>query len=462
MMLKVRLDEARFPPIPKLPASPRVVESARHIECLFDGEAKELTGFDAEALYDLFQNALTTGDWYSITFRDWKLVVWIAFGGERPLSDENGFLDKLLEQLRNQNKRSAYRALILAYLRDFDPSKKWVHKVSDQIRKIIRQYNWPWSWRHDEYRLFDPHQAPKRIAEACLELGSSWHDALESLGMGGANISFGMAAHAWVAATDKVKQTLSKSSPDLDIVDTVLDWSVTEGDLRYQKHRAVLATALLAPWQDHAAPEAIQEKIVSFLLEYYKDPRLPKNSKSWIGVPDDIVSILRKWLSRVALEQFFEVVDQVAQEHMWRFRRAFWLAYYDANVIDDAWVLFGPAAQMYAKRIFGKTQSYGILQKGYQVQSDHSVLLMKIGKLTVADWSHNGKCHIWLDGNRSAPKLYFPRYQRHDVVTESDNGGQIHHSSTHGTWQRQVEAYIRKHAGISISEQSYMPKEWQQ
>lgn len=459
MTLKAQIGNARFPPIPKLPSAPRVAENARQIESLFDGKAKELTGLDAEALYTLFRNALITGDWRSINFKDWKSVIWIAFGGELSLADEKNFLDKLLSQLRKQNKRSAYRSLILAYLRDFDPSKKWPYKVSDQIKTALRQYNWPWSWRHDEYELFNPHLAPKRIAEACLELGDNWRNALESLGMGGANLSFGMAAYAWVAATDKVKHTLSKASPDLDIVETVLDWSITEGSLRYDKHRAALAIALLAPWQNQPAPDAVQERIVSFLLEHYKDPRLPKNSKSWLGVPDDIISVLRKWLTRVALEQFFEVVDQVAQEHMWRYRRVFWLAYYDANVIDDAWVLFGTEAQMYAKRIFGKSQSYGILQNGYQVQSDHSVLLMKIGKLTVADWSHNGKCHIWLDGNKSAPKLYFPCYQRRDVVTNSDNGGQIHHSSAHGTWQRQVASYIRNHTGVSISEPNYMPRE---
>lgn len=85
---------------------------------------------------------------------------------------------------------------------------------------------------------------------------------------------------------------------------------------------------------------------------------------------------------------------------------------------------------------------------------------MKVGKLTIADWSHNGKCHIWLDGNVSSPKLYLNRYSRGDVVRGSDNDGQVHHGSDYGTWQRQVATYIRTHTGISLSEKSYMPEGW--
>jgi hypothetical protein len=204
----------------------------------------------------------------------------------------------------------------------------------------------------------------------------------------------------------------------------------------------------------------LQGKVGKFALIQTREGAVPSAEPPASAIEDEAVAVLRKWLTGVALEQFFEVVDQVALERMWRFRRAFWLAYYNADVINDAWVLFGPYARSYAQRAFGKTQSYGSLERGYQVQSDHSVLLMRIGKLTVADWSHNGKCHIWLDGNAAAPKLYLPRYGRSDVVHSSDNEGQVHHGSDHGTWQRQVASYIRQYTGISLPEKSYIPDGW--
>ncbi|MFZ3325517.1 MAG: EH signature domain-containing protein, partial [Methylocella sp.] len=86
-------------------------------------------------------------------------------------------------------------------------------------------------------------------------------------------------------------------------------------------------------------------------------------------------------------------------------------------------------------------QSYGNLLKGSGVLSNHSVLLMRSGKLTIADWSHNGRCHIWRDGKMEAPKLYQRRYGRDDLIGNSDNGGQAHYGSEQGTWQRQIEAY---------------------
>lgn len=460
MSLRDLVRETRAPILPKLPEFTRVESEVEKLAKIFESEDKKLTAIAADALVNRFRTALVNGNWNAISFREWKSAVWVSFVGKNPLADNPAFLEHLIEQFRSRQKRSAYQGLILAYLRDFDPQKTSIRRVAAELAGAVRLFDWAWIKRHEKYRLFSPDDAPRLIAAKCLEPGNNALDVLESLGMGGSRSSGGMAAQAWLCATKRVENMLAHRAVNHRIIDTVLEWSAAGDELRYPTRRSAIATALLLPWTNQSVPSDLKEKISAFLIQYLKDPRLPKNAKEWVGVPDDVIAILRRWLTGVALDQFFEVVDQIAQERMWRYRRAFWLAYYKADVVDDAWVLFGPQAQYYARRAFENTQSYGWLEKGYQIQPDQSVLLMKIGKLTIADWSHNGKCHIWLDGNKAAPKLYYPHYNRNDVVQGSDNGGQVHHGSEYGTWQRKVEHFIQGHTGISLSQRNYMPEDW--
>jgi len=452
MTLRDTLANARPPMMPRLPDQPSVAAESASIATRYDGEGTGLATRDANALILRFANALESGDWRDLSPKDWKYAPWVWFMGGDPLAERPGFMDRLVKHFRTNPKRSACRALIYAYLRDFDPSKRSIQRIARELDGAVRQHEWAWTERHDKFALFAPDQAPGRIAAACLSGGRNPFDALESVGITRSMASGGMAAHAWLQAVAQAREGLSRESPNQDLLDKIMLWSSGPNGLTYPEpgYRAALAESLLLPWSARQAPDDIREKVTAFLLGHFKDPRLPINTKDWLRVNEDAVSVMRKWLTGVALEQFFVVVDQVAQEGMWRYRKAFWLAYYNIRAIDDAWVLFGPAAQAYARQAFGKTQSYGILEKSGNVMSDHSVLLMRIGKLTIADWSHSGKCHIWLDGNPKSPKLYRARYGRYDVVEGSDNGGRIHAGSENGRWQADVESYIQKATGIRL------------
>lgn len=453
MNLRESVRSSRVPVVPNMPARPRVAAQEEALAAQFDA-AKALSPLDADALVRRLRDFSGRSEWDSITFREWKKAVWVLFGGNQALSEETGFFDRLLEEYRQKNRRGAYHGLVLAYLRDYDPGSPPIRRAAKEIGRVLDQFAWPWKQRDKNYQLFSEY-APETLAKACLSSETPL-EVLRDAGVGGARAYGGLAACAYGQAINQLKDMLSQKEPNFSLLDRILSWSVGPNGLAYPKQRAALATSLLVPWSSKAPPEDQKDKISNFLLAHFHDPRLPINAKDWVGVDEDAVAVLRKWLTGVALEQFFVVVDQVAQESMWRYRRSFWLSYYNADAINDAWVLFGREAQSFAKRAFGKTQSYGRLEGG-QVQSDHSVLLMKIGKLTVADWSHNGKCNIWRDGSEYAPKLYRDRYARPSLVQDPDNDGQAHHGSEHGTWQRKIASYIRQHSGISVSERNYMP-----
>ena len=442
----------KVPTIPRLPPI-RVAEQVEHLTQRFE-PVPILTKMDAHELVGRLHAHANEASWEKISFRDWKKAAWVLFSHETPLASHAVLFERLFGEYRNRNKRSAYQGLILAYLRDFDPQSQEIRRTGREIDQVVHRFTWPWKARAEKYQLFSE-TAPQALAAACLASDAP-DEVLQDAGMGGARSTGGFAASAYSQALRLLRDMLSRSEPNFSLLDRVISWSVSKDGLKYPGHRAQLAEALLLPWSNKPLPDVERDKISSFLLGHFHDPRLPRSAKNWIGVDDNAIAVLRKWLTGAALEQFFTVVDQVANETMWKYRRAFWLAYHKQGVIKDAWVLFGPEAQRYATRVFGKTETYGLLEKGGILPS-HSVLLMRIDRLVIADWSHSGKCNIWRDGNERAPKLYLGRYSRDQLVLNSDNNGQVHYSSDRGTWQREVAKYIRMHTNISVSDDDYMP-----
>ncbi|WP_227657754.1 EH signature domain-containing protein, partial [Candidatus Magnetaquicoccus inordinatus] len=175
----------------------------------------------------------------------------------------------------------------------------------------------------------------------------------------------------------------------------------------------------------------------------------------WLDVDEKAQRVMRRWLTRASLEQFLDVVDLTAQSHMWAARRKFWSAYYEHKFMLEAWVAFARDGSNFAKRLAAEKEnpaigSFGVLASG-GVLKNHAVLIMQIGDLVVADWSHNGKCHIWLPGNENVPKLYRHTYHRDELVNGSDFN-KVHN----GDWQNDVHAFIRRYTGITITTRRYV------
>ena len=140
---------------------------------------------------------------------------------------------------------------------------------------------------------------------------------------------------------------------------------------------------------------------------------------------------------------------------MWPARRKFWGAYYEHEYMREAWVAFAREGADLAKSLAAEKENpaignFGVLAASANVQRNHAVLIMQISELTVADWSHSGKCHIWLSENPSSPKLY-RSYSRDELINDSDfekkHGGQ---------WQLEVHDFIRRHTGIRMNSREYM------
>jgi hypothetical protein len=302
--------------------------------------------------------------------------------------------------------------------------------------------------------LFDPAQAPRQLARLTSDSNNP-RGELEKVGLSGQLLVSGLSAHVFLSALKTIAKRLG-TEPKLEEVDRAIAWIRNKnGGMHFTAHRAALADTLLLPWTQQEPNQGIRHKIQSFLIDNLGDPRI--DGGLWIGTNDAGRDVLIRWLAQATLEQFLKVVDRVAEKHQWDYRRAFWSAYIERGLVGNAWVAFGTAGAQVAKRIADDT-SDSLMSRFATLggaSADQAVLLLRIGDLVVADWSHNGRLRIWRRGNFRAPQLSLKSYLATDLRTDSDFDAV--HLPADG-WQNRTEAYIRRHTGIRLTEAEYMPR----
>ena len=84
------------------------------------------------------------------------------------------------------------------------------------------------------------------------------------------------------------------------------------------------------------------------------------------------------------------------------------------------------------------------------------MLLLRMPGLTIAEWSRNGSCRIWLDGTRGAPEMYELTYNRRSLIRGADLSHR-HDGSPKGRWQDEIADWLRQNAGIEIDRADYFP-----
>jgi hypothetical protein len=264
-----------------------------------------------------------------------------------------------------------------------------------------------------------------------------------------------LATHVFLNALQIIRAKL-EADPKVQEVERAIGWVLgDDGSLHFSARRSALTTALLLPWDSMEPPQEIRDRIQSFLLDKLGDPRI--DGGSWIGTDEVARDVMIRWLAQATLEQFLKVVDRVAAKHQWEYRRAFWNAYIEKRAVANAWVAFASAGAEDARRL-SKSSGDPLMSRFGTLGGagpDQAVLLLRIGDLVVADWSHNGRLRIWRRGNRKAPQFNLNSYLAGELRTNSEFD--IVHKPADG-WQARTEAFIRRHTGICLSEAEFMPR----
>ncbi len=367
--------------------------------------------------------------------------------------------ESLLAEIGRLERRSALFALLDAYLDGFNADDADVLRLAGQLSGMNADWPWratdPWPARLEAFDLLTPANAPARIASAVLASEKGARSVFEEAGLNTEGRKLGgLGEAAFRSACLQVGAM--KAETAIPPQERLMSWAGEAGGLVYPKAWPEFAGALFRPWRSADPARKHKTVIIERALAYAGDPRI--NQARWRPVKDaagDAYEVILRWLTRASVEQFFDIVSETMTDRpdMWAERRKFWTDYLRADMISAAWVAFGSDGARRADRAATLTRGSGLsmfgrLSAGSGRSSQHAALIMRIGDLTIVDWSHSGSWNIWTRGAPHHPELF-----RHNTRRFSDYApAELMNAPTKGPhmsgWQYKVANIIKAHTGL--------------
>lgn len=365
-------------------------------------------------------------------------------------SNGTGLLKRFIDLIVSIGSSVLYKSLLLGYLRiRHDDSA-----LSDLIRQALvngeQQLPQRWKDRIKKYGLLEKPSGKKLASIALSSVDLNPLQVFEDAGLKkGILLGGGFAACAFnelcnIVANDHSSEKLNKF---FAILPENLSNKADERVQLAESSIQFVTLALLKPYLEKDPSDEVRRKIIKKLVNLYRDPRL--NPMAWATADQDLVSILLRWLTAESFEMLMEVLNSSNQSAQWKTREKFWKGYIDKGFVKEAWVAFGPDAEIQASKLIRSGQlrsrgSFGVLEHS-QIQGHHSVLFMKLGDLTISEWTHDGKVRFYRSRNNSKPELYKLRYDPEVLRRDS----RADHFKVHrGYWQWDVAEYIRDITGF--------------
>lgn len=450
----------------RLPEVSALVKLAREVE---DVPQVESTYKPKDPALVAAEIAATVRAGQPLSRRQTKQAPWCLWTPGANLAGQPDILSAVLRAVEGAERASPSRALASAYADHFDPNLPGLRDASACLARQAQRWGGTWGQLHQDFAFFDPANGPARLAAAVIAEDRSVTEILRERGIHATSAQGG---YARAVTSALLAQLAEGREPDharrLQKVERyALD---PTGSPLFGEQLTDIAEALLRPFERAKPAKAVRDDFLRLILRLLGDPRLRPGK--WIAVKADLKGIVIGWLTEQSLRQFLDIVDEIAVERMWKYRRAFWEGVYRffvAQQVDvQVWVAFGRTGTARARAVFGKEASFAELKTdGKYVKPTHAVLLFKIGDVLIADWNDDGKCHIWSSsGQEGAPKLFKPNYGSNEVQIYT---GQGHHEAPtelswgHGgseglTWQRKIADRLRTLTGMNIAESFYRLK----
>jgi hypothetical protein len=373
----------------------------------------------------------------------------------------NTFLpNQLKEQRRSQRW---FAPLLFTYVREFSvESQPYLEfatktKIASELLSS-NAYTQQILSLKTKFDFFNPKEVAKKLGKALLIEGKDIDQCLEKNFLWPEFINSNLAKQSYKSAL-LLDPALYEELPNID---RLLKWSIVGPSARYDNLHKELANSQLAHWQKKIVPDAIKSKLVRYFVDHYKDPRLIsdiRNDRYWGGVSESAMSVIMKWLIGDTLRGFVSILEKTADD-IWRYRQKFWMAYYDAGHVDEAWLVLGDHASLSVRQLSldQTSMAFGRLSGG--ATPNQSVLLIRIGSIIFSEWSHNGSLRAYHDFGTQAPSLYQLQYHGADLRARESldfHRGQnalpqlTHAASTTGYWQMKARDFIQRETGIYMS-----------
>ncbi|HZG46799.1 MAG TPA: EH signature domain-containing protein [Allosphingosinicella sp.] len=406
---------------------------------------------DEDEERDAFLERVSAVDLKNLSPRDmrWLLrTVW-------EVAEHPDLANTSLSVALSRRRRTFDQSIIAGYLTHFPTTHPAFDALVAAARVAAERHDWDWRERGRLWSLWEPEEGPRRLGRALVEgdvpplerLRSAGFD-LESASAAFVRASFYRACRTAAGAKKAVAE--AQGTRLIGLMDAL------GGNMAVPP---ILIYALLSPWRDGNPSDAHRARISRLLSVRAGDPRLDRSRWDNIhtrlereGLSDvaDILAIYRRWVVQAAVRQFFEIVAKSTNDPIqWAQRTQFWLAYLDAGAIEDAWFAFGPRAEASARNLHQRDASlkYGKISTGGGAEGSHSSLILSMGDLRIAEWSHNGACRFWSNSDQRAPQQYQKQYDSGRLKAMSGGQGFTHISHT-SNWQGRFARHIYSRTSI--------------
>lgn len=406
-----------------------------------------------------------------VELRKLPFAYWVK--GEPPLPDLHPQLLKrywteVLPEAFAGGPRRARRwllPLLYTYCEAFDSANPKFLDFAIKLRFVIEQAEGALAERlrqmQENISFFDPRQAPKRLAKEFLLGSSGLNETMQELLLWEGFFGSGLGGEVFASALDLEPERFREWPAVARLLE--LERRLPARVVR-TPHRVKFAETLLRPWRRGQPPENHRSALVRLFVSQYGDPRVTSHaSYQWQGVAEDAVSVLMRWLAGDSLRSFMRILERTADD-IWRYRQKFWMAFYDAGHVEEAWLVLGPDA----KKVIGEVSRdvamrYGMLDGG--TASNQSVLLLRIGDLVFTEWSHNGSLRAYREGSTGAPTFYRALYHAYDLRTpasldfhfgQNQNPELRHLHSQSGSWQRKARDFISRYTSVYLTDRDIL------
>lgn len=449
----------------------RSTETPRHTAAVFQKlhswfgqpEAVQRPRMDLNLLYEALEQAARQNSILDATVSDLKWAPWVLFTHPETapgrLAADRVVLQDYLTWAGNRARPRQLCSLLYNFLKSYPDSLPTFHFLRQGLDKLLEQHPTAqgqavWERCH-RYALLD-NDGPGTFAALLTESNRPLDSLMEDAGFDSLLETGRFMALAYGRLLQRMTDA-PRGQTQASLMQRLLEISARSSGREREGPRfgqgKALAEALLLPFAQGSGPTDLIDRIKTFLVQHLGDPRFV--SQTWQSVNEQARNVILSWLVKAALEDFFEILSATADE-IWEYRRDFWSAYLNQGYIQEAWVILGTNASTRARHNFHSGVTHARLAGA---SANQSVLLMRIGELTIAEWSHNGKCRIWNQGVRpdrrvGAPQLYLREYHAEDLRIAADFE-QVHGGSNRGTWQRKVHDYIRGRTNISLRTTDY-------
>jgi|GEM_PF-784817 hypothetical protein len=475
----------RKPALPEQPAC--LLQSA---EVFHKGKAAELPpGEVLEILREELRRACVAGAASMIPPRMLRRAPMVFWDREPQAAAFPGLLEAFLEGAAARPRW--LRELIEALLRDFGPERPRLpeagHATADLLRMTRDPRLQPWGRAHQRYSIFDVARGPERVGAALINGAEPVQSILSDTGLDDPIRAEGRFFRAAVGAMlvglpralrgRGAHEAWRRAAAVLEIQRVRRDRlgrELAESTLRFPDLAGETISACLDPWlREPPAPNAPLEEIKAFLIRVIGDPRL--RPERWRAAPEACAQLMRGWLATASLETFFALISETNDDPQWRYRRSFWracLRHMPKDRPAEVWVVLGPGMAARARAVTDLRNAHGLLEGSGQY-GEQAVLLLRLGKVVLSEWSNVGPVRAWKIGDVRCPTLYRDKYNAQHLRANGldfpdhpslgkggafDGKGLWHRQPAKGLWQGCAAAFLQNHTELRLSPKDYMPK----